>query len=59
MTMTEFLKQRPWLWIVVVLVLFVAVDALLLYVAQSSHGPDVMEEPAPASPAAPAAPARR
>lgn len=40
--MTEYIRQRPWIWVLVILALFVGVNILLLVVATSSHGPDLM-----------------
>lgn len=41
--MTEYIRQRPWIWVLVLLGLFVGVNVLLLVVATSSHGPDLMD----------------
>ena len=41
--MKRWIKERPWIWIFLVLALFVTVNAILLYVAQSSHGPDLLK----------------
>lgn len=40
--MREFLRKRPWIWIVFLLFLFVGANLLFLFVATSSHGPDLM-----------------
>jgi len=45
--MKAFLKERPWIWIVVLLGLFVLLDAIFFYVARSTQGNDV-PPPAPA-----------
>ena len=43
--MTEFLKKRPWIWIVVLLGLFVLLDAIFLYVASSTQGDELKPLP--------------
>jgi hypothetical protein len=39
--MTEYLKKRPWIWIVVLLGLFVLLDAIFFYVASTTQGDDL------------------
>ena len=39
--MNEFVKKRPWIWIIVLLGLFVLLDVIFLYVASTTQGDDV------------------
>ncbi len=50
--MNEYMKKRPWIWIIVLLGLFILLDAIFLYVASSTQGGDL--KPAPQERAAPA-----
>ena len=52
--MSEYLKKRPWIWIIVLLGLFVLLDAIFLYGATSTEGDDVKPRaPAVEQPGAP------
>jgi hypothetical protein len=52
--MIEFLKKRPWIWIIVLLGIFVLLDAIFFYVASSTQGNDL--QPPAATEGAPARP---
>lgn len=41
--MTEYIRQRPWIWVIVLLGLFVSINVIMLVVATSSHGPDLLD----------------
>ncbi|AKU92988.1 hypothetical protein [Vulgatibacter incomptus] len=43
--MKRFLADRPWLFVVVLLAIFVAANLAVLVAAQLSHGPDVIHAP--------------
>lgn len=43
--MREYLKNRPWLWIIAALAFIVLLDAILVYVAATTQGDELKPLP--------------
>lgn len=41
--MKAFLRERPWIWIFLLLALFTTANVSVFLAAQASHGPDLLE----------------
>jgi hypothetical protein len=41
--MRAYLRERPWIWIVLLLGLFASANVAVFVAAQASHGPDLLE----------------
>lgn len=41
--MRAFLRERPWIWIFLLLGMFATANIAVFLAAQASHGPDLLE----------------